>query len=162
MAETALESIRMQIAASELIKAKMRLSIVQSLTGFTIRPLRALWIEIHGEGAKNGKLPESVLSFLVNQPMAAAVSTFISLHLRDHDATGPLNVHSLMSTWRTYQKLCGPLDINAAYYALRDLRVDFVSFPKRTSCGVHFIYDPGSTLTSRCPFCGHAPAKDEK
>ncbi|WP_436078818.1 FlhC family transcriptional regulator [Acidovorax delafieldii] len=162
MAETTLGNIHKQLTAAELIRGKMRLSIVQSLTGLTIRPLRTMWKEIHNEGPSNGKLPESVLSYMVNQAMAAGISTFTSLHLRQHSPNAPITAEGLLATWSTYQRLCGPMDINAGYYALRDVRADFVSFPRCTCCDAHFIYDPGSTLTSRCPFCGHSPAKDDK
>lgn len=162
MAETTLENIQRHVTAAELIRGKLRLSLVQSLTGLTIRPLRTMWKEIHNEGPSNGKLPESVLSYMVNQAMAAGISSFTSLHLRQNSASDQLTAQTLLDSWRTYQRLCGPLDINAGYYALRDIRADFVSFPKCACCDAHFIYDPGSTLTSRCPFCGHSPAKDEK
>ena len=163
MAETTLEAVKRQLAAGELIGARMRLSLVQSLTGIAIRPLRTMWKEIHMEGPSNGKLPVSVLSFIENQTMAAAVSTFGSLYFfRNKPVAGNLTAEGLLNTWKTYQGLCGPIVINAGYYALRDIRTGFVSFPKCSNCDAHFIYEPGSTLTSRCPFCGRSPTKDEK
>ncbi|MBV7542130.1 FlhC family transcriptional regulator [Acidovorax sp. sic0104] len=156
-----LENIARYQAASQLISGRLRLSLVQSLTGISIRPLRAMWEEIHGEGASSGKLPHGVLSFMVNQTAAVGLSTFASMYLRQNHSGGKvaLTAKGLLGTWGAYQKFCGPLDLNAGYYAAQDVMGDTVSFPKCGGCGVHFIYDRGSTLTSRCPYCGLAPTK---
>ena len=155
-----LDDIKRLTLASELVQAGLRLSIIVALTGLTVVPLRRLWREMHGKSPPNGKLPESVLSFITTQSSAGSISAFVALHQKSHRSLQHIDPAALLSSWKTYNKLCSPpLDINAAYYVVRDVRSGFVSFPRCTSCGAHFIYDTASTLTNRCPFCGDAPAE---
>lgn len=152
-----LADIKRLNTASELIKAGLRLSHIVALTDLTPRPLRKMWLETHGKGPPNGKLPESVLSFVHNQAASATISTFITVHLSQFKSVSRIEPEDLVQSWKMVSRLGAPLDINAAYYGLRDLRAGFISFPKCRQCGAHHIFDTGSTLTSRCPFCGNAP-----
>lgn len=154
---SSLAEIRRLTIASELIEAGLRLSIIVGLTKMAARPLRKMWLETHGKGPPNGKLPESVLSFIHNQASCANISTFISVHLAHFKSAAENSPEGLLQTWRMVSTLGSPIDINAAYYGLRDVRAGFVSFPKCRNCGAHHIYDTARTLTSRCPFCSHAP-----
>ncbi|MCX7180715.1 MAG: hypothetical protein NTX56_18780 [Proteobacteria bacterium] len=45
------------------------------------------------------------------------------------------------------------MDINAAYFAARDVRVKVVMLAQRQVCNAAFIYDAGSKHTDHCPFC---------
>lgn len=146
-------------SASELVRAGLRLSIIVALTDMTVIPLRRLWKETHGKSPPNGKLPESVLSYVTTQQAATAISAFVGMHLKLHQSLQCITPQTLLHTWRTYERLCSPLDINAGYYGLRDVRAGLVSFPRCKQCGAHYIYDTASTLTSRCPFCNDVPTK---
>lgn len=99
----------------------------------------------------NGKLPETVLSFIKDRDSAARLSAFAALHQRIF--ASDLTTTSLMTTWREYQRICGPLDINAAYFAARDVRVKIVMLVQCQVCNAAFIYDAGSKHTDHCPFC---------
>jgi tRNA G26 N,N-dimethylase Trm1 len=59
----------------------------------------------------------------------------------------------LLAVWREFQRLCAPIDINAAYFAVRDIRARIVVLAHCKVCGAAFIYDAGSRYTDRCPFC---------
>ncbi|MBU9211617.1 FlhC family transcriptional regulator [Burkholderia multivorans] len=137
--------------AHALIQAGLRLSIVRGMTDIGTRTLRQWWKDVHGVKPSNGKLPESVLSFIKDKDSAARLSAFAALHRRLHGSE--LTPESLLTTWREYQRLCGPVDINAAYFAVRDVRAWIVSLSRCRVCNATFIYDAGSRHTDRCPFC---------
>ena len=150
------EHIDRLIDARELIDARLRLSIVAALTNLTSGTLRKLWKDVHGVRPPNGKLPESVLSFITNVRADADIAAFLSLYQR---LNGDFEVDSrrLLKAWAAHQQLCGPLDINAAFHALRDVRAKLVSFIRCPKCHASYIYDTALTLTSRCPFCATSP-----
>lgn len=142
-------------SASELIQAKLRLSIVQGMTGLTSEPLRKMWKEIHGDSPPTGKLPESALSYAKTVQMVRSLSTIVLLHQRLH-GTREITPKSLLSTWKAYSELLGhdnPVDINATYYVLRDVLRSILTVMSCNNCGVGYIYDRELTLTSRCPYC---------
>ncbi|WP_284155524.1 FlhC family transcriptional regulator [Sulfuricystis multivorans] len=138
--------------ARDLIKAGLRLAVVRSMTDIGTRTLRQWWKDIHGVRPSNGKLPESVLSFIKDKDSAARLSAFAAIHRRLYGAT--LTPETLLSTWQEFQDICCPIDINAAYFAARDVKARIVAFPRCTQCSASFIYDRGSRHTDRCPFCG--------
>jgi hypothetical protein len=116
-----------------------------------MRTLRQWWKEIHGSRPSNGKLPETVLSFIRDMDSAARLSacSVLYLRLRGHD----LSPESLLAVWREFQRLCAPIDINATYFAIRDIRARIVVLAHCDVCAAAFIYDAGNRHTDRCPFC---------
>lgn len=144
--------------ARELIQAKLRLSIVAALTNLTLEPLRKMWKEIHGERSPNGKLPESALSYVKTVQMVRNLSAIVLLHQRLHN-TKEITPRNLLQTWRAYNALLGQvdpsnrLDINATYYALRDVRSNQLTVMKCNNCRISYIYDRELSLTSHCPYC---------
>ncbi len=137
--------------AHDLIRVGLRLSIIRGLTRIGTRTLRQWWREIHGVSPSNGKLPETVLSYIKDRDTAARLSAFAVLHQRLYG--GELSTASLLTTWKEYQTVCGPLDINAAYFAARDVRVQIVVLSQCQECSGTFIYDTGNKCTKHCPFC---------
>lgn len=143
-----LENLRL---AHDLVRAGLRLSIVRGLTDIGTRTLRRWWKDIHGVRPSNGKLPETVLSFIRDLDTAAVVSAYAALHLRLRGRE--LTPEGLLVTWREFQRLCAPIDINVAYFAIRDIRARIVVLARCNTCSAAFIYDAGSRYTDRCPFC---------
>lgn len=143
-----LENLRQ---AYELMRVGLRLSIIRGLTRIGTRTLRQWWKDVHGVKPANGKLSETVLSYIKDRDSAARLSAFAALHQRLFATE--LTTSSLMTTWQEYQKICGPLDINAAYFAARDVRVKIVMLAQCHECNAAFIYDAGSKYTDKCPFC---------
>lgn len=137
--------------AYDLIRAGMRPSIVRGLTNVSALTLRQWWKDIHKVRPSNGKLPETVLSFIRGFDTAAAVSAYAAFHLRLRGRE--LSPASLLDTWREFRRLCAPIDINAAYFAIRDIRARIVVLARCNTCSAAFIYDAGSKYTDRCPFC---------
>lgn len=156
-----LANLRAMTTAADLVRRRMRLSIVSSLTGVSQRTLRTLWKETHGEGAPNGKLPESVLSFITTPKAAADVAAFINLHLQQWGSVKTIDPEHLLHTVDTGARIGQEINVNAAYYALRDLRAGFISFPKCSGCGAKFVFDVSAGRNAdRCPFCAQMPHKD--
>lgn len=137
--------------AHDLIRAGLRLSIVRGLTDIGTRTLRQWWKDIHGVRPSNGKLPETVLAFIKNQDNAALLSAYAVFHKRLFGKS--LTAESLLASWREFEKVCSKIDINAAYFAVRDVRAQIVMLASCNTCSAAFIYDVGSKHTDRCPFC---------
>lgn len=139
-----------------LIQAGLRLSIIRGMTGLGTRVLRAWWWEIRGEKPPNGKLPETCLSFIKDKMANAAIlSAYAAFHQRMHGDRQ--DVDAMLSSWRNYQEITGQdVDINAAYYTLRDIRAGIVLLVPCKGCGMKYIYDRGGIHSSQCPFCGTA------
>jgi hypothetical protein len=139
--------------AQTLVGAKLRLSITASVTGLSSAMLRKLWRETHGISPTPGKLPESASSFIKTSKDAARLSTFAALHLSHHGKVDS-SAEKLIESWRAYQSLMGEtLDINAAYYVLRDIRAGLIDVVTCSGCGARYIFDGSFDLTKRCPFC---------
>ncbi len=139
------------LTAQELINAGMRLAFVRGMTKLGTRTLRQRWKETHGERSSKGKLPDSVLSFIKNREAAAQLSAFAAFYKQTHGLE--FTAESLMDAWREFQNICGPVDINAAYLSVRDIRARIVLLSRCQVCHATFIYDMGSRHTERCPFC---------
>lgn len=139
--------------ALELTRLGLRISITRSLTGVCQGTLRQWWKEVHGARPPNGKLPETVLSFIRDQNSAAVISAYAALHtrIRPNDCSA----EALLTTCSEFKRIFGSeMNINAAYYVTRDIRAHIVVFAHCTDCGAGYIYDTASRLTERCPFCG--------
>ena len=145
------DDIKAMLATSELIASGLRLSIAREMVNISIRTVRHWWREAHGRSPSGGKLPGTVLSFIRNAESAAKVSAYATLHQRLRGAD--LSPESLLAVWREFGQLCGPIDVNAALFAIRDIRTHTVVLTRCTKCGATYIYDSGTRHTDRCPFC---------
>lgn len=153
------------VIARDLISAGLRLPIVRILTGVGIKILRTLWKDIYGSSPKNGRLPDTILSFIDSYDSAAKLAAFVAIHKTVYGVSVPASVddklnylpmtpQSLLNAWRDFQLISTTdLDINAAYYAVRDVSMQIVMLTKCRSCDARFIYDSGKKHTECCPFC---------
>lgn len=157
---TTLAELEVLRTAYELVRRRLRLSIVSSLTGVSQRMLRGMWREVHGEGAPNGKLPESVLSFMTNTQAAADIAAFLGLYLQQHGNVTTIDPKKLLSTLDLGARMGVNVSVTTAYYGLRDLRAGFIAFPRCHTCSARFVFDSsGGRHSDRCPFCGTMPHK---
>jgi hypothetical protein len=137
--------------AQQLIRARLRLSVIRALTDVSTLTLRQWWHDIHGVRPANGKLPETVLSFIKDADMAARISSFAVFYKRLNGTT--IAPGWLLNTWMEYQRICGDIDINAGYFAVRDVRAHIVMLSRCDKCRAGYIYDTGNKYTDQCPFC---------
>lgn len=142
--------------AAELIRLRLRVPIVNYLTQIHHKPLRARWHAIHHESPPNGKLPESVRSFISNPLSVAELSTFVAMYARldDEGGTNKVTAAMLLRAWHMHRRVTHrELEINAAYYAIRDVRAKIVEWRRCGHCQANFIYDVNAANARACPFC---------
>jgi len=149
------EELENSRVAHELIRLKLRVPIVHYLTSIHPKPLRLRWRQLHGESPPNGKLPDSVRPFITSTKAQANLSSFVGLYNRLDDGDGrTVTAAMLLSVWEV-QGLLGKdsLDINAAWYAIRDVRSRIVGWQRCARCQATFIYEPNVSHARSCPFC---------
>jgi hypothetical protein len=141
--------------ASRLIRRGLRVPIVQSLTGVNIRRLRAMWAHAKGSRASRGKLPEACLAYINNRDDAAMLTAF-AVFYRQTYGTFRTDADRLLDAVDEFSVIV-EIDINAAYYVLRDLSCGIVSIVRCSNCDGRYIHDPRHRAACRCPFCGSFP-----
>ena len=157
----ALDELENSRVAHELIRLRLRVPIVHYLTSIHPKPLRLRWRQVHGESPHNGKLPDSVRPFITNPMMLAKLSSFVALYNRlDEGAGRSVTAAMLLSAWEVHGRVgSGGLDINAAWYAIRDVRSRIVGWERCARCQAMYIYEPNVSHARSCPFCRLALAK---
>ena len=70
------EDLENHRVAHELVRLKLRLPLVNHLTGIHIKPLRRQWNRIHPNSPPNGRLRESVRAFISDSFSAAEFGRF--------------------------------------------------------------------------------------
>ena len=141
--------------AHELIRLKLRLPIVNYLTQIHHKPLRLRWRALHGESPPNGRLPESVRPFIPDPLSVAELSSFVAMYNRlDHAGGRKVTASMLLRAWDMHRRVThNELDINAAWYAIRDVRSKIVAWKRCGRCRTSFIYEVNETHARACPFC---------
>jgi hypothetical protein len=157
----ALDELENSRVAHELIRLRLRVPIVHYLTNIHPKPLRMRWRQIHGESPHNGKLPDSVRPFITNPMMLAKLSSFVALYNRLDEGDGrSVTAAMLLSAWEVHGRVgSAGLDINAAWYAIRDVRSRIVGWQRCARCQAMYIYEPNVSHARSCPFCRLARAR---
>lgn len=140
----------------DLIAAGMRPSIIRGLTGVGTRCLRSWWWTIHRERPPNGKIADTILSYIRSRRQAARFSAYVSFYKRIYGIQ-TLTGESILHSWREFTVLNGKLDINACYFAIRDVKVQIVVISQCRRCGAEYLFDVSTPFTDRCPFCEYEP-----
>jgi hypothetical protein len=141
--------------AHELIQHKLRITIVHRLTKIPLRPLRLRWRQLHNESATGGKLPDSVRAFIDNAMMLANLSSFVAIYnYVDGNDGKAITPAMLLRVWELHCRFgnCN-LDINAAWFAIRDVRSKIVGWQKCSCCQTSFIVEPNTPHARSCPYC---------
>jgi len=154
-------SLKNHANAILLIQERMRVPIVHSMTGIELRSLRQLWLDTHKTTPSPGRLPTSVLSFVQMGASPCVLSTFVSVYLSKerqqiiHGQNDTLT-DMFLGVWNARNLFFGDtrLDINAAWYAARDVKAGIVAWGECNRCKAKYIFDTGHRATSRCPYCG--------
>lgn len=149
------EELENSRVAYELIRLKLRVPIIHYLTDIHSKPLRLRWRQLHRESPPNGKLPDSVRSFISDVMSVANLSSFVALYNRLDDGDGKsVTASMLLRAWKMHGRVgSGDLDINAAWYAIRDVRAKIVVWQRCPHCQAGFIYEPNESHARSCPFC---------
>ena len=141
--------------AHELVRLKLRLPIVNHLTQIHIKPLRLRWRVIHAESPPNGRLPESVRPFIVDAFSAAELASFAAVYQRLGGADdSKISATLLLRAREMHLRMAHrELDINAAYFAVRDVRAKIVEWRRCGRCQTHYIFDINEFHARSCPYC---------
>lgn len=151
-------SLDQLLSASRLISRGLRVPIVQSLTGVNIRRLREMWADTNERRASRGKLPEACLGFIQNRSDLSLLSAFAVFYERLYPSF-QVDADRLLEALDEFAVIA-EININAAYYVLRDLGCGIVSLAHCDNCKGHHIYDPRHRVACKCPFCGSLPTVD--
>ncbi len=149
------EELENSRVAHELIRLRLRVPIVHYLTNIHSKPLRLRWRQLHNEKPPNGKLPESVRSYICDAMMLANLSSFVAIYNRvDDSESKSITAAMLLRVWKMHCRIGNDnLDINAAWYAIRDVRSKIVGWQRCNRCQTMFIYEPNESHARSCPFC---------
>lgn len=147
------DEIENLVMAQKLIRAGLRLSIVQPLTKITTLTARSLWYEAHGKKPPNGKLPESSFFFMVNSTDAANLSAFAAFYTHTYGKNHSFSVIKLIESTEEFNRLIPNFNINAAYRVIKDLCIGLITLKRCVICNANFVYSTESKRASRCPFC---------
>jgi len=143
--------------ALRLVRAGMRLSIITYLTDVGVLTLRAWWKDIYGTRPPSGKLPDTFLGFIESRGEAAKMAAFVCFYQSLYGLAA-VKGDCLLNAYEHFRKLCGPININAAYYAVRDVRAGIMHLAHCSQCGARYLYDEDHRrYADRCAFCGTRP-----
>lgn len=117
---------------------------------------------MHGESPPNGRLPESVRPFVTDPLSVAELSSFVAMYNRlDHGDERKVTASMLLRAWEMHCRVGRrDLDINAAWYAIRDVRSRIVEWKRCGRCQTCFIYEVNETHARTCPYCALSRAGD--
>lgn len=149
------EDLENHRVAHELVRLKLRLPLVTNLTGINIKPLRRQWNRIHPNSPPNGRLRESVRAFISDSFSGAELASFVAIYNRlSPDAENNVDPELLLRALKMHERIAHrELDINAAYFAVRDVRAKIVDWRRCGRCQTSFIYSPAAFHMRSCPFC---------
>ena len=154
--------IKTRILAASLIKDGMRIALAHSITGLSWRTLRELWEEIHGADVPPpGRMPCDTLAYIKNGQSSLSLSTVVSVYLSaEKEHRTPTDAFS--QAWEIAKLFSvdgKKIDINAAWYAIRDVKAGLLSWSKCRHCKAEHIFDNGTKKPSKCPYCGTTGSK---
>jgi len=153
------EEIERYMEARALVGRKLRVTIVSALTGVRHPYIQKMWQEAHGASSIKGQLPASVHSFIKSANDAALVAGYTAFALsrgfeKDGTIEDALTAKLLAKSVEEYEWISQVhIDINMAYFALRDVIARIVEWRRCTSCGAGHIYALDHYPLRLCPFC---------
>ncbi len=157
--------INTQLYAAALIRDGMRIALVRAITGVSKEVLRDLWSSVHGKDTPQlGRLPFDTIAFVRAGQSLVALSTAVSMYLwaeKEHKTP----VEAFVIAWEASKLLVDDageidLDINAAWYAIRDIKAGLVFWHQCKNCKAGFIFGTQiSKKNNNCPYCGMSDTK---
>lgn len=136
-----------------LIKAGLRLSITQYLTGVTTHAGRALWHELHGYKPPNGKLPETSIYFMETSIGACHVSAFAVFYGQLYAGKYAIDAKTLDYSYQEFKKYIPSFDINAAYRVVMDISIGYLTLKHCEKCEATYVFTAEHKRAEKCPFC---------
>lgn len=149
---------QMQAHATSLIRDGMRIALVHSITGISRNHLLELRKSMHGGDAPmQGRMPTNTIAYIKNGQSTVALATVVAVYVgaeKKHKSP----VEAFMDAWavaKLFADGATPLDINAAWYAVRDVKAGLISWAYCKNCKAGYLLDTLQTKkTDNCPYCG--------
>lgn len=147
------DEIENLVLTRSLIRAGLRLSITQYLTGVTTHTGRALWREAHGQKPPNGKLPETSIYFMETSIGACFISAFAVFYGQLYDGQYAIDAKTLNYAYQEFKKYIPNFDINAAYRVVTDIAIGYLTLKHCQVCEATYVYTSEHKRADKCPFC---------
>ena len=157
---------KMKQLAFELIKRKLRTSIIHLYTGISKPMLRDMYREYHQVSPSSGQLPfVSSILMKASKKEHAQISLFATQYV---DYVGGevanINIQALIAVYDLY---CASykkdfLDFTDAWVIIRDIRSHLAYFQHCFSCGVDYLMAADSYTPLSCPYCIGQQEKEHK
>ena len=147
-----------QSYAAILIRDGMRIALAHSITGIARGQLLDLRKSIHGDDAPmQGRMPNDTMGYIKSGQSPVALATVVAVYL-DAERKRRSPVEAFMDAWsvaKLFADGATPIDINAAWYAVRDVKSGWVSWNFCRNCKAGYLLDTKQTKkTDNCPYCG--------
>ncbi len=147
-----------QAFATTLIRDGMRIALVHSITGIARHHLLDLRKSIHGDDAPmQGRMPNDTMAYIKSGQSTVALATVVAVYVgaeKKHKSP----VEAFMDAWavaKLFADGATPLDINAAWYAVRDVKAGLITWAYCKNCKAGYLLDTKQTKkTDICPYCG--------
>ncbi|MHB8068773.1 MAG: FlhC family transcriptional regulator [Desulfobaccales bacterium] len=145
--------------ACSLVNKGMRLPLIHALTGVCLSRLRQRHKDVNGISAPPGRTPKFAHAMIKNKDQALEAAKFISYyHIYNHGngdrGCGAVNPEVMLESYNIYAKTSmTPLDINLAWYIIRDLEGGQLRSRRCSKCGIIFLYTHENEALQTCPMC---------
>lgn len=161
MAEVMLEGSEHWDLAHSLVTKGMRLPLVHALTGICPSRLRNLHKSVNGKSAPPGRTPENAHAMIKTRDQAIEAAKFLNYYdlaiMRQgkvFDGSQAVNPKVLLSAYEIYALTTDvPLEINLAWYIIRDLGSGQLSARRCSKCGILYPFAHGNEVLQSCPVC---------
>lgn len=144
-----------QSHAAFLIRDGMRIALVHSITGVSWRMLRELWSAQHADLLPPRRARIDIIAYIKSGQSPLALATVVSVYLSaEKERKSP--VEAFMAAWAVAKLFTdGPaIDINAAWYAVRDVKSGLITWGYCKSCKAGYLLDTKQTKKMDCcPYC---------
>ena len=155
-----------RLRAITLVREGMRIPLVHAMTGVAWRYLHKIWLDSYGETASlPGRLPVNTISYIKYRQSPLMLSTLVSVYLaveKRAKTQAASHAEMFIHAWESrylFAEGGNSIDINAAWYAIRDVKSGLVSWVSCKQCKATYIFDTELRETSNCPYCGEQDMK---
>ena len=147
--------------ASNLVNSGMRLTLVHALTGLCPSRLRNLHKKVNGQSAPPGRTPENAHISIKNRDQAMEAAKFLNYYdlISRQQGNGScgtrvMDPKVLLESYKFYAQMTeAPLNINLAWYVIRDLVSGQLQSRKCSRCGIMFVFTSENEAMQTCPMC---------
>jgi len=147
--------------ACNLVNSGMRLTLVHALTGLCPSRLRNFHKKVNGQSAPPGRTPDSAHVLIKNRDQAMEAAKFVNYYdlTSKQEGNGSsggrvMDPKVMLDSYKFYEQMTkAPLNINIAWYVIRDLVSGRLETRKCTRCGIMFVFTSENEAMQTCPMC---------